>query len=153
MKKSKRLTKILDLAVDNERDAAKAFAECRQQLDSRTEQLEELQSLHNEYVQQIKTKGETGLDAGKLRDYWAFVERLSRAVTQQMQFVSQSEKLVDSKRGTWSKRRAHARAMEELVARHRAREKREAVRRMENDAEDPGNRGRQNPRPGPSKPD
>ncbi len=153
MKKSKRLTKILDLAADDERNAAKALADCRQKLSSRVAQLEELQSLHNEYVQQMQTKGEKGLDAGMLRDHWAFVERLSKAVTQQLQCVSQSEQLVDSKRGEWSTRRAHARAMEELVARHRAREKREAVRRLENDAEDPGNHRRRNPHPGPSEPD
>ncbi len=142
MKKSKRLTKVLDVAVDHERDAANDLAESQRELDARRNQLDELRSLHEEYTRQVQAKGENGLDAGTLRDYWSFVDRLSKALTQQRQSVDQSEKLVSSKRDQWWKRRAHAKAMEELVGRHRRHERRRTVRQFEDDAEERNNRRR-----------
>ncbi len=143
MKKSKRLTKILDLAVDDENDAARALAESRQQLDTGRAQLDELRALHDEYAELIRVQGENGIHAGKLRHRWAFVNRLATAVSQQLQSVNQSQRLVDSKRDEWTKRRARSRAMAELVDRHRHRERRDEARKLEIDVEDPlnGRRG------------
>lgn len=141
MRNSKRLKTVHKLAAHRERDAARALADSQRTLDQRRAQLEELKSFSAEYSLMLQQAALNGLGATRLRDYHAFVERLHRAVAEQTRAVQQIERVVERQRGAWSNMYAHSKAVEDLVSRREKTERQEALRHLENDAEDIGHAG------------
>jgi len=141
MRNSKQLKTVQKVVAHRECDAAKALADSQRQLDHRRARLEELKSFHDEYNLKLQQAAQTGVGATRLRDHHAFVERLHKAVVEQIRAVQQIEQVVERQRGAWSNMYARSKAVEDLVSRREKQERQDAVRHLEHDAEEIGRTG------------
>lgn len=99
MTRSKRLQPVKQLAVQAERAAAVRVGELRQRLEAAQQREQELQHYCEEYQRSFAARGSEGADVHSLRQYQAFVAKLSAAVKAQQAHCAQLREQCERERG------------------------------------------------------
>lgn len=129
-KKSQRLSRVADLAHNDERAAARRLAEAQRLVDENREQLDELKSYQSSYTALVNQAAQNAAgDIGRLQNHRAFLTRLAAAIEAQAERIRQSEQQYSLRREEWLRERARAKALGKVVEQHRAAENRVAERR------------------------
>lgn len=111
MNRSKRLEPVQHLADDQERRLAQSLAGYERRVREAETKLEELQRYQREYANQFSERAETGLGVMQLRDYRAFLARLSEAVRQQTEIVARARAERDQERQRWQSAAIRSKAL------------------------------------------
>lgn len=122
MKKSLRLTPILDLADKKEQDAARAFALQQQKVQTIIQGRERLQGFLDSYHARYQNTGAMGLTVSQLAEYRAFLGKIHSAIEEQAASLSQAEEELLSKRRIWEAARRHREGMTKLIQKARQEE-------------------------------
>lgn len=101
MKRSSRFRMLLKIEKAKEREEARKFAERRQALHEKKAKLAELEGYVAEYRERFSAMTRSGSLAGQIRSSYEFINRLTDAVSQQQQAVSDSEQSVEEYRQLW----------------------------------------------------
>lgn len=120
MSKSQRLMPLAKLAKDEEHSAARVMSECRQRLDAQRARLDDLRAYRRDYDNKLQATGRTGMEAGALQRYRAFLAKLDEVIALQEQVVERVQEEHDQKWGAWSQARARHKSLEKAVAHHRS---------------------------------
>ncbi|MGN2249296.1 flagellar export protein FliJ [Frateuria sp. GZRe12] len=131
-KRADRLQPAADQAKQRSEDAVLKLAEQQQRLAKAERQLAELRGYRQEYA----SPGVGGLTAVALMNRQQFVERIDRAIDQQVLEIERQRQLLDQMRGSW--RDAHAReaALDNVIDRYREQERKSEERREQNDIDE-----------------
>jgi len=127
--RSTRMEPVRRVADQRAQAAAKRLAERREALEQERERLEQLRAFRREYEQKLAFAGQNGIDAYRLRDYNAFLGRIDQAIAQQREQLGKIEAEAEQLREHWLAEWGNAKALEQLVERYRARERRDAEAR------------------------
>ena len=132
-KRADRLQPAADQARQRSEDAVLKLAEQQQRLAKAERQLMELRGYRQEYA---TPNGVGGLTATALMNRQQFVERIDRAIDQQVLEIERQRRLLDQIRGLW--RDAHAReaALDNVIDRYREQERKAEERREQNDIDE-----------------
>ncbi len=129
MTRSKRLEPVKRLANESADQAAKVFAQQRAEVADQQQRLAQLEAYRQEYRDKLRAAGAQGIDAFRLRDYNAFMDRIDAAILRQKDAVGRSEREAERSRTQWLHLLSRARAIDTVVERAQADERRAASKR------------------------
>ncbi len=98
-------------------------------------QLQQLQSYRDEYVRNSAQSG-GAIDAVKLQNYRAFLERLAEAMRQHTKSLEAARAEYEKRRIAWSEKRIEAESLSRVVERFRKEEKHAADAREQRDGDE-----------------
>jgi len=126
--RSKRLEPIARIAGERERRAARTLADDRRRLRELEERCAELERYRDEYAERGAAPSE-GSSGAELKNYQRFMDRLDRAIAEARARLERARERCERRRRDWVATRAHAHAIENVISRHRHRERRDDERR------------------------
>src|SRR5687768_4610867 len=101
MTRAKRLQPVQHLVEEQQRRLAQSLASMDKRLADAETKLGELERYRKEYETQLTLRAHAGIGVTDLRDYQAFLSRLSEAVRQQQALVQRARIERDLERTKW----------------------------------------------------
>ena len=98
MTRAKRMKPVQNLYDDTERRLAVGLATVEKKVADAETKLQELERYRGDYEKQFKQRAGRGIGATDLRDYQAFLARLSDAIRQQQAVVKRAQSERDAER-------------------------------------------------------
>ncbi|MDJ0870286.1 MAG: flagellar export protein FliJ [Gammaproteobacteria bacterium] len=141
MSRSKRLAPVAGVAARREQHAAQTLKESRETLAQYEAQLRGLQSYRQEYVGGFQQAGSQGMQAGRMKDYLVFLDKLDAAISQLQAVISTSIERCERDKGVWLAKRAKLKALDKAIARYLKEEQQEEVRREQRDTDERAQQG------------
>lgn len=136
MKRSQRLQMVQQVAEDTERRRAEVFAASERRVAECEARLVELESYQASYARDFATRAGQGIGSASLRDYQTFLARLGEAVRQQSQLLGRACIERDAERESWRGAAQRAEAMNQMVKRWQADERKVADRQEQNESDE-----------------
>lgn len=132
-KRADRLQPAADQAKQRSEDAVHKLAEQQQRLARAERQLAELRGYRQDYA---APPSAGGLTATALMNRQQFVERIDRAIAQQVLEIERQRRLLEQARGLW--RDAHAReaALDNVIDRYREQERQAEERHEQSEVDE-----------------
>ena len=124
MKRAQRLKMVQNVVEDQERRRAEQLALTEKRVSECELRLTELESYQNSYAREFAVRASNGIGAAGMRDYQAFLARLSEAVRQQSQAVFRVRAERDAEREIWQSAAQRAEALGRIVKRWQTEEQR-----------------------------
>lgn len=125
MTRSKRMQPVKRVAQNREQNAVQKLGQSQQNLDAQRARLEELRAYRDQYARDFELSGGSGLDATRIQDYRAFLNRLGEAIRQQETLIEQCCSQHEQTRQQWIETRTHSQAIDKVVSRYRREEHRQ----------------------------
>lgn len=119
MKRAERLEHFRDGLETTEKEHRARLAAAEAKLGEARARLAELQRYRDEYQCGLGDRASGGIGASALRDYHAFVARLTEALRQQVLLLSRTELECDFERQRWTEAATRSRAVASVVERWR----------------------------------
>lgn len=116
--KAKRLAPVVEMAVRDEREAARLLGQYQKQLAQAQAQLGDLEQYRGDYQQQWVEQGQRGVSGQWLMNYQRFLSQLETAIAQQSQSLTWHQHNLEKARLHWQKRHARLEALRKLVQRY-----------------------------------
>ncbi len=115
-----KIEKAATVARMSEQQSLQALSADRRKHEARQAQLDQLLQYRAEYEATLREKSGMGMEAGQLRDYRLFLERLNSAIEQQRAELTESQEGLKTTQDTWRSRAQRTQALDQLVDdRHR----------------------------------
>ena len=114
-RRRQRIERLVKLAAAEELEARRAMGAAIRGHEQAREKLDELERYRREYAAAKHTRGE--VSALLLRDHQAFLERLDRAASGQLQLIREHDHSVEARRQRWLASRRRVQSLEALLAR------------------------------------
>lgn len=127
--RAQRLAPVRRLVDTTERRLAQSLAGLERQLLAADEKLRELTRYRGEYEQQFAARAAGGMSVPELRDYQAFLARLTEAIRQQHSVVQRVRSDRDAERLRWQHAAQRAKAVEHVATQWQLEEQHAAERR------------------------
>jgi len=140
MTRTKRLQPVQDVVENAEKRLAQSLAAHERRLNEAENKLSELTRYRGEYEQQYTQRVGSGIGVLELRDYQAFLARLSEAMRQQLAVVQRVRAERDAERLRWQDAAKRVKAIDHVVTQWQTEERRVADRRDQRDTDERGQR-------------
>ena len=119
---------VQNLYDDTERRLAVGLATIERKVTDAETKLQELERYRGDYENQFKQRAGSGIGATDLRDYQAFLARLSDAIRQQQAVVRRAQSERDAERLRWQEAAKRAKALGHVVEQWQSEERRASDR-------------------------
>ncbi|PCI23109.1 MAG: flagellar export protein FliJ [Piscirickettsiaceae bacterium] len=136
MKRSKRLEPVRRVAKNKEAAAAQKMGDSVQKKASDDSQLEKLKKYRDDYIAEFKTKGEQGISASRLQEYQTFVQKIDRAIVEQIKTVKSTQQQVEVHKKDFQKMNSRKKVVEKLIDKSVKQEFKNEQRKEQNEADD-----------------
>jgi flagellar protein FliJ len=136
MTRTQRLAPVQGVVVSAERRLAQSLAAFERRVSEAEGKLQELTRYRGEYEQQLAQRAASGIGVMELRDYQAFLARLTEAMRQQQTVVQRIRSDRDAERLRWQDAAKRAKALEHVVTQWHDEERRLADRREQRDTDE-----------------
>jgi flagellar FliJ protein len=127
---------VQSLYNDTERRLAVALATVERRLADAEAKLQELERYRGEYDKQFAQRAGGGIGVTALRDYQAFLARLSEAIKQQQAVVKRAQSERDAERQRWQEAAKRAKALGHVVEQWQTEERRASDRREQRESDE-----------------
>lgn len=117
-KQSTRLQPVVDFNQRKESDAAKELAQASSEVAAQKQRLIEFEAYRSEYGQQFAQAGSGGLNAARVRDFQAFINKLNHVVEQQKVAIKNAEREYEAKKRQWLAARNKLKAINKVQEKH-----------------------------------
>ena len=124
-KRSKRLEPVASHAKRQEEDAAKILAEAQQRVTDSEQQLQQLQTFRDEYLQKYKSAGQQSGSVNLLLDHQAFLAKINQGIGQATQTIKLCCQQRDLLKQQWLQRKTRTQALETVVEKYQRHESRQ----------------------------
>ena len=136
MTRSQRLSPVQDVVASAEKRLAQSLAASERRLSEAEGKLTELTRYRGEYEKQFSTRAASGMGVMELRDYQAFLARLTEAMRQQQSVVLRMRADRDAERLRWQDAAKRVKALEHVVTQWQSEERRTADKRDQREADE-----------------
>ena len=127
---------VQSLYDDTERRLAVALAAVEKKVTDAEAKLQELERYRTDYESQFKQRAGRGIGVADLRDYQAFLGRLSDAIRQQQAVVKRAQSERDAERQRWQEAAKRAKALGHVVEQWQTEERRASDRREQRESDE-----------------
>ena len=127
---------VQNLYEDTERRLAVALATVEKKVTDAETKLQELERYRGDYENQFKQRAGRGIGATDLRDYQAFLARLSDAIRQQQAVVKRAQTERDAERQRWQEAAKRAKALDHVVEQWQTEERRASDRHEQRESDE-----------------
>jgi|ADGO01.1.fsa_nt_gi flagellar FliJ protein len=145
MTRAQRLQPVQRLADETERRLAQSLAAFERRVAEAEAKLSELTRYRQEYENQFSVRAGFGISAPELRDYQAFLARLTEAIRQQGSVVQRARIERDLERTRWQDAAKRAKAVDHVIERWQNEERRALDRRDQRESDERAQRKVQQP--------
>lgn len=121
-----RLTPVIDLAEQAEREAAKKMGQGQLQLTQAASKLRDLEHYREDYYQRWQQEGGRGVSSQWILNYQRFIAQLETAITQQQRSVNWYQNNLSTLRQHWQQCHARLEGLRKLIQRQRQEAQRKA---------------------------
>jgi len=115
----RRLAPVLDMALDEERKAAKVLGQCQKQFEEAEVRLRDLEYYCSEYAKGWSQRGSQGVGRDWLMNYQRFMAQMEVAIDQQRQTVRWHGESIERAREHWRQRYQRLEALRKLIEKYR----------------------------------
>lgn len=115
----RRMTPVLDLALEEEKKAAGMLGDCQKQLDEAAARLHDLEHYSGEYAKGWAQRGGEGVGREWLLNYQRFMAQMQTAIEQQRQTLGWHQQSLERARATWRERYQRVEALRKLIEKYR----------------------------------
>jgi flagellar FliJ protein len=115
--RGERLDVVQQVADRNERERAERLAEAERIAIDAEQKLVALERYRNEYEEQLKTRGASGVEASGVREFQAFLARLGEALVAQRQLLATARTTRDQLLNSWREAAQRAQVVQTLAGR------------------------------------
>lgn len=136
MTRAKRLRPVQNLVDDKERRLAQSLGAFEKRLTEAENKLHELERYRSEYDKQFSQRAGVGMGVNSLRDYQAFLARLSEAIRQQQTVVQRARTERDAERLKWQDAAKRAKALGHVVEQWQTEERRDLDKREQRESDE-----------------
>lgn len=140
MSRAERLAPVQSVIEAAEQRLAQSVAGFQRRLSDAENKLTELERYLGEYEKGFTERAGGGLGVTQLRDYQAFLSRLSEAIRQQQTVVQRARAERDAEQQRWQQAARRVKAIDHVVDQWQAEERRAADRREQRDTDERGQR-------------
>ena len=116
--RARRMAPVLDMALDEERKAAKALGDAQRQLEEAGGRLRDLQYYAGEYEKGWTQRGSQGVSREWLINYQQFMSQMQTAIEQQKQTLTWHQQSLERAREAWRQRYQRVEALRKLIERY-----------------------------------
>jgi flagellar FliJ protein len=127
---------VQNLFDDSERQLALGLATIERKVAEAEAKLQELERYRSDYDKQFAQRAGRGIGATSLRDYQAFLARLSEAIRQQQAVVKRAQSERDAERQRWQEAAKRAKALGHVVEQWQTEERRASDRREQRESDE-----------------
>jgi flagellar FliJ protein len=132
----KRMQPVQHLYDDTERRIALSLATVERKVAEAEAKLQELERYRSDYDKQFAQRAGVGIGVTALRDYQAFLARLSEAIKQQQAVVKRAQSERDAERQRWQEAAKRAKALGHVVDQWQTEERRASDRREQRESDE-----------------
>jgi flagellar FliJ protein len=136
MTRAKRMKPVQNLYDDTERRLAAALATIERKVADAEAKLQELERYRSDYDKQFAQLAGGGIGVTALRDYQAFLARLSEAIRQQQAVVKRAQSERDAERQRWQEAAKRAKALGHVVEQWQTEERQASNRREQHESDE-----------------
>ena len=136
MTRTKRLQPVQDVAASAEKRLAQSLAAFERRVSEAEGKLQELTRYRGEYEQQFTQRAGSGIGVMALRDYQAFLARLTEAMRQQHTVVQRVRAERDAERLRWQEAARRVKAVEHVFTKWQNEERYQAERREQRETDE-----------------
>jgi flagellar FliJ protein len=136
MNRAKRLEPVRHIVDEAQKRLAMSVATFEKRVLEGEAKLEELQCYKAEYEQSFRLRAERGIGATELRDYQAFLAKLTEAIKQQQALLSRVRADHEVERAKWQEALKRSKALGHVVERWQAEERHAAERREQRESDE-----------------
>ena len=136
MKKSKRISKIVDIASQKEQLAIREVGLKQRKSQVEQKKLKDLFQYLEEYIGQYSIIVSKSLSGKQFVEYQVFLEKLNEAIKQQEQVVAQVNREVIQSKTDWANARIKKRSYKKLMEKTAVQELREQAKREQLEIDD-----------------
>ncbi|WP_133716022.1 flagellar export protein FliJ [Methylocaldum gracile] len=101
MKRSKRLSPVLELAESREKQMAQIFGESQKKVESARRNLDSLMTFRDNYSAQFQRSGNEGLGTRQLIEYRMFLAKINTAIADQEKAVHAAQAELQNRQAEW----------------------------------------------------
>jgi flagellar protein FliJ len=142
MSRAKRLAPVQSVVEAAERKLAQGLAGLQRRLADAETKLLELERYRGEYEQGFTQRAGGGIGVALLRDYQAFLGRLTEAIRQQQSVVQRTRSERDAEQARWQQAARRVKAVDHVVEQWQAEDRRLVDQREQRDTDERGQRSR-----------
>jgi flagellar FliJ protein len=136
MTRAQRLQPVQHLAEENERRLARSLAAFERRVSDAEAKRDELERYRHDYERKFAERAASGIGVTDLRDYQAFLARLSEAIRQQGQIVERARSERDLERKRWQEAAVRAKAIDHVIDRWQDEERSRTERREQRESDE-----------------
>ena len=140
MNRVQRLSPIVELAENKEKQAAQALGQSQQKLDAVRKSLQSLVSFRQNYAAQFHQSGNQGLGVRQLHEYRAFLNKINLAIADQEKAFAQAEESLRHSRQLWEEAHRHSLGMHKMVDKLRWEQEQKDQKREQNEQDERASR-------------
>lgn len=115
MKRSKRLSAIVDLHQHQEDAALQALGVSQRRLHDQQQQLEQLENYRLDYLKRFAEQQRNGLNVGQMLEFRAFADKLDKAIQGQILAVQNVEREVQRARLNWEQSHQRTQSLQKVT--------------------------------------
>ncbi|MGF6731014.1 flagellar FliJ protein [Paraburkholderia youngii] len=127
---------LIGLAQDDVDAAAQRLGRAQRERNDVEAQLDALVQYRNEYYARFTESAQSGMPAGNMRNFQAFLDTLDAAIEQQRNVLAAASARVEIAKPDWQRQKQKLGSYEVLQARGEAAEAKVAARREQRDADE-----------------
>ncbi|RFU43690.1 flagellar export protein FliJ [Paraburkholderia sp. DHOC27] len=127
---------LIDLAQDDVDAAAQRLGRAQREAADAQTQLDALVRYRDEYHARFTNSAQSGMPAGNMRNFQAFIDTLDAAIEQQRRLVNVANGRVETAKPDWQRNKQKLGSYEVLQARGDAAEAQKHARREQRDADE-----------------
>ncbi len=140
MSPKQRLQLVQRVTDEKERQHAKRLAQSRARVEQCEAKLKELQGYHASYLQDFDKRAAAGIGGNGIREFQAFLAKLTEAVRQQEELLRKAKSDSESEQANWQGAAQRSQIMDKVVERHTADEMKASDQRNQRETDDRGQR-------------
>ncbi|MGF6533616.1 MULTISPECIES: flagellar export protein FliJ [Paraburkholderia] len=127
---------LIGLAQDDVDAAAQRLGRAQREASEVQAQLDALVRYRDEYHSRFTTTAQSGMPAGNMRNFQAFIDTLDAAIEQQRKLLNAANARVEAAKPEWQRHKQKLGSYEVLQARGEAAEAQQTARREQRDADE-----------------
>ncbi|MDE1181216.1 flagellar export protein FliJ [Paraburkholderia sp.] len=127
---------LIDMAQDDVDAAAQRLGRAQRERTEVENQLNALVQYRDEYHARFTASAQSGMAAGNMRNFQAFIDTLDAAIQQQRNLLTMATQRVEAAKPDWQKQKQKLGSYEILQARGEAAEAKVVARREQRDADE-----------------
>ena len=127
---------LIGLAQDDVDAAAQRLGRAQREATDARAQFDALVRYRDEYHSRFTTSAQSGMPAGNMRNFQAFIDTLDAAIEQQRKLMNTANAKVEAAKPDWQRQKQKLGSYEVLQARGNAAEAQQTARREQRDADE-----------------